>query len=85
LQVSAGPDLRKRARRNQSGRTYADRFYAVHDSLAFVGPARHRRWLLLEDVFTTGATANEAARILKKNGALSVFVLSLLLRPGTVR
>jgi predicted amidophosphoribosyltransferase len=35
--------------------------------------------LLLDDVFSTGATANEIARILKNNGAKFVSVLSLLL------
>ncbi len=36
--------------------------------------------ILLEDVFTTGATANEAARVLKKGGVNDVTVLSLLFR-----
>jgi predicted amidophosphoribosyltransferase len=33
--------------------------------------------LLVDDVFTTGATVNECARILKKSGAKQVFVLTL--------
>ena len=33
--------------------------------------------LLVDDVFTTGSTANECARILKKNGAHTVHVLTL--------
>jgi predicted amidophosphoribosyltransferase len=33
--------------------------------------------LLVDDVFTTGATLNECARILKKNGAQRVNVLTL--------
>jgi competence protein ComFC len=33
--------------------------------------------LLVDDVFTTGATVNEAAKILKKNGAGKVFVFTL--------
>ena len=32
--------------------------------------------LLIDDVFTTGATVNECARVLKKNGANKVFVLT---------
>lgn len=34
--------------------------------------------LLIDDVFTTGSTANECARVLKKNGAAKVYVLTLL-------
>ena len=33
--------------------------------------------LLIDDVFTTGATVNECAKVLKKSGAKSVFVLTL--------
>jgi len=33
--------------------------------------------LLVDDVFTTGATVNECARVLKKSGAKEVFVLTL--------
>lgn len=34
--------------------------------------------LLIDDVYTTGATANECSRLLKKYGAKSVYVLTLL-------
>jgi ComF family protein len=36
-----------------------------------------KSFLLVDDVFTTGATVNECARILKKSGAREVFVLTL--------
>lgn len=83
LAVPARAGLRKIARDKQSGRSYLDRFRAVAGSLEAAFPARAaglRRCAILEDVFTTGATANEAARILKKNGVATVTVVSLLLR-----
>ncbi|MCD4812581.1 hypothetical protein K8S19_02660 [bacterium] len=34
-------------------------------------------WLVIDDVYTTGATVNECARILRKSGAQNVDVLTL--------
>jgi predicted amidophosphoribosyltransferase len=36
-----------------------------------------KKVLLVDDVFTTGTTVNECARVLKKNGAAEVFVFTL--------
>lgn len=36
-----------------------------------------KKILLIDDVFTTGTTVNECARVLKKNGAAEVMVLTL--------
>ncbi len=74
-------DLRKKKNTKQSQKSYSDRFLDIHDSLEAAGsilPAKS--YLLIEDVFTTGATANEAARILKKSGVFSVTVWSMLHR-----
>lgn len=38
---------------------------------------RDKRILLVDDVYTSGATANECSRTLKKNGAREVYVLTL--------
>ena len=38
---------------------------------------RHRSILLIDDVITTGTTANTAAKTLKRGGAQSVYILSL--------
>jgi ComF family protein len=44
---------------------------------------RGREIMLIDDVYTTGATANECARMLKKAGAgrVSVFTLARVVRP----
>lgn len=73
-----GAALRKTSNR-QSSNTRLGRFFRVQGSLRQTRPVPGRV-LLIEDVFTTGATANEAARILKKNGANFVLVISLLFR-----
>ena len=36
-----------------------------------------RRILLIDDVYTTGTTLNECAKVLKKNGAVQVEALTL--------
>ena len=36
-----------------------------------------RRWLLIDDVMTTGATVDECARVMKAAGAVSVSVVTL--------
>lgn len=38
---------------------------------------KNKRILIVDDVFTTGSTSNECAKVLKKAGASSVFVLTV--------
>ncbi len=82
LGLAWGADLRK-IRNRQSSNTRFFRHFRVRGSLQVNGPVAENV-ILLEDVFTTGATANEAARILKKNGAKFVRVISLLFREDLV-
>lgn len=51
--------------------------FVVKDPLAVKG----KRILLVDDVFTTGATANECSRVLRVGGASSVHVLTLARTP----
>jgi predicted amidophosphoribosyltransferase len=81
LGVPAAPRM-LRSRRNippQIGLSRPARFRNVAGEMA-VRPAyslQAARVLLVDDILTTGATASEAARVLKKTGAemVAVFVL----------
>ena len=69
-QVNTGPQtsLSGKARRQNLKNAFAVRNPEL---------VRGKRVLLVDDVFTTGTTVNECARVLKKAGALRVEVLTL--------
>ncbi|MBR33318.1 MAG: hypothetical protein CMN77_18605 [Spirochaetaceae bacterium] len=72
--------LEKKGNRKQSGYGRRDRFFQVKDSIQLTVEYRPAfYYVLLEDVFTTGATALEASRILKRKCEAKVFVLSLFM------
>ncbi len=70
---------RIRATRPQVQLREADRRHNVRRAFGVVRPQalRGRRVLLLDDVYTTGATADECSRVLRRAGARSVDVLVL--------
>ena len=73
--------FRKLSSARQSGRTFQERFLAVRGTIALApGQKVPRSVLFVDDLFTTGATANEAARLLRKAGAEKVQVLSMVMR-----
>jgi predicted amidophosphoribosyltransferase len=59
--------------------TGRERAENVRDAFRLLRPCEvgDRKVLLIDDVFTTGATMNECARVLKDAGAASVTVLTL--------
>ncbi|HMV42078.1 MAG TPA: ComF family protein [Leptospiraceae bacterium] len=64
----------------QSGKSFRDRF--LHAQTAFSVIAKYKNqlngnYLLVDDVFTTGATVNEISKLLLINGAKSVDILVL--------
>lgn len=69
---------RTRATTPQSQLTRADRARNIHDAFVCTKPEvlTNTRVLLIDDVLTTGATLQEAARVLKDNGAREVRALT---------
>jgi ComF family protein len=75
------PDLLIRSRPTEPQTSFngAARRTNLKNAFAVVTPQRlaGKRILLVDDVFTTGTTVNECARVLKKAGAAEVMVLTL--------
>lgn len=68
---------RIRATRRQVGLTEAERTENVHGAFAVRGPVPPGPVVLVDDVFTTGATARAAGAALREAGARPVYVLTL--------
>lgn len=70
---------RKRPTPAQTGLGRMERLRNVKGAFETIAPQAvlHKRVLLVDDVYTTGATVNECAKILLKEGARAVDVLTL--------
>ncbi len=73
--------IRNRATPSQGNRSADERHKNVRDAFQ-VNPRRlknlaNKTIVLVDDVYTTGATVNECARVLKKAGAAAVHVLTV--------
>ncbi|PLS81077.1 hypothetical protein CYG49_03005 [Candidatus Saccharibacteria bacterium] len=72
------PLLKRISSTRQLGKDRKERFIQAEEAFAVVQPLpRDAQILLIDDVITTGATVQAAARCLKEAGAARVFVLAL--------
>ncbi len=71
--------VRNRPTKTQTEMNLGERIGNVENSFSIANPQliKDRNLLLIDDVLTTGATANQAAKILKENGAKIVILLTL--------
>ena len=71
--------IRKRYTQAQTGLKREARRRNVKDAFTIIEPGniKDKKILLVDDVFTTGHTLNECARILKKSGAKNVICIAL--------
>jgi len=78
--ISIAPEwlVRNRETPRQTSLSRQERSGNVRGAFAWTGPPLgDKRVVLIDDVYTSGATANECARVLKKSGAGAVEVLTL--------
>jgi predicted amidophosphoribosyltransferase len=79
LRLSAGTLRRQRATESQTGLTPHQRRENVRGAFVVAGREQlaDRDVLLVDDVFTTGTTAAECARVLRRAGAKRVLVATV--------
>ncbi len=71
--------IRKRATESQVGMTFEQRKANMRGAFKVVMPGQlaERDVLLVDDVFTTGATVSECTRVLRRAGASNVYVATV--------
>ncbi len=82
LPILRGVLVKQRRTLKQKRLTAKERIKNVKDAYAVVAPEQVKGQivLLLDDVYTTGATVNECAKVLKKAGAKEVYVMTIAMR-----
>jgi ComF family protein len=79
LQLAGGVLDRRRATESQTGLTRAQRLENIRGAFSVKQSEklRDRDVVLVDDVFTTGTTVSECARIVRRSGAARVFVATV--------
>lgn len=73
--------VEKKSSELQSSKTYQNRFLHARTAFRLYSDYKNHfagEYILVDDVFTTGATINEIARMMKENGAEKIRVLTLI-------
>lgn len=73
--------VRQRSTAAQTGLNAKQRLKNIRGAFSVVGKLNYKHVLIIDDVMTTGATVNELAKLLKKNGVERVGVLSIARAP----
>ncbi len=71
--------IREKHTKPQTGLNRKERVKNIRNAFAVIHPEKvmRKRVLIVDDVYTTGATTNECARVLMKHGAIRADVLTL--------
>lgn len=79
LRLQGGVLERRRETSSQTGLTSHQRRENIRGAFAVAKPqdANGRQFLVVDDVFTTGTTVSECARVLRRAGASKVFVATV--------
>ncbi len=79
LRLCTGALIRKRATASQVGLTSHQRRENLRGAFAVAQPevVKGREVLLVDDVYTTGSTVSECARVLRRSGATKVWVATI--------
>ena len=89
LKINPGALVRHKATESQTGLTPQQRRQNLRGAFRVQRPAdiQGRDFLLVDDIFTTGATVSECARVLRRAGAERVFVATVarVLKPEAAR
>jgi len=72
----------KRRLESQTQKNYTSRQKAVKGNFYFKPGGKYKCLILIDDVFTTGATVSECSKVLKENSVEEVFVITLSIKPG---
>lgn len=82
IEIPVFPTLRKpRRTRPQVELALKERLENLRGAFAPLGPARCERLLLIDDVYTTGATTVECSRVLQEAGYEEIYVLTVARTP----